>query len=89
MVPPAPGRLSTTAGWPSRLGRCSARMRATTSLEPPGGKVTTIFTALFGQAWARTAQGARPRAPVAEASCNRRRRVGRGVVMGRSWQRSV
>src|SRR4051794_18411743 len=38
----APGRLSTTAVWPSPLLKCSARIRLVRSAAPPGGKGTTM-----------------------------------------------
>src|SRR5688572_13462966 len=37
-VPPAPSRLSTTIGWPSRLLSPSATMRAVMSMLAPGVK---------------------------------------------------
>ena len=49
MAPPAPGRFSTTKGWPVRACNRSASGRATTSFEPPGGKGTTSRTARCGQ----------------------------------------
>ena len=39
-------------GWPISLEIDSARMRATTSIMPPAGAGTIIFTGLFVQAWA-------------------------------------
>jgi hypothetical protein len=38
--------------------RAGAISRATISLEPPGGKVTTSVTGWLGQAWPRAASGA-------------------------------
>ena len=43
------GTFATTL-WPSFFVNCSAMMRATTSLEPPGGKVTMILIGLSGHA---------------------------------------
>ena len=34
-MPPAPGLLSTTTGWPRASPRCCAAKRATTSVTPP------------------------------------------------------
>src|SRR5688572_9852434 len=56
MVPPAPGLLSTTTGWPSALASGSLMARATMSLAPPAAKVTTMRTGFSGQeAWAAPA----------------------------------
>src|SRR3712207_2104014 len=49
IAPPAPARFSTTKGWPVRACSRSASGRATTSLEPPGGKGTTSRTGREGQ----------------------------------------
>src|SRR5690554_4763936 len=57
MVPVAPGRLSTTNGWPSVSVNRLAITRATTSLEPPGGQVTTMRTGFTGYACAGTVVG--------------------------------
>ena len=51
ITPPAPLRFSTTKGWPSVDWRRSAITRAMMSVVPPGGKGTSIFTCLVGQAW--------------------------------------
>ena len=52
MLPPAPGLLSTTTGWP-RLA-FSEKVRARMSGAPPGGKVTTRRMGWRGKAcWAR------------------------------------
>ena len=50
--PEAPGRFSTMNCWPSAVVSSAARMRATWSVEPPGGKPTMNFTVFDGQAWA-------------------------------------
>src|SRR5256885_5767801 len=42
MLPLAPGRFSTTTGWPRRCCSCSPRRRASRSVPPPGGNVTTM-----------------------------------------------
>ena len=48
MRPPAPVRFSTTTGWPSVSPMRSARMRAATSVEPPGAKGTIRRIGRFG-----------------------------------------
>ena len=50
MLPPAPGRLSTTTGKPSWA--FSLNKRARMSGAPPEGKVTTKRKGLVGKAWA-------------------------------------
>jgi hypothetical protein len=49
MLPPAPGRLSTTTCWPSFSLSLGTSMRTTASALPPGGKVTTIRIGLLGK----------------------------------------
>src|SRR3954468_12051215 len=51
-LPPAPGRFSTTTGWPSVSESFAPRARARMSLGPPGVKPTTkrTFCAIAGQA---------------------------------------
>src|SRR5690606_30602718 len=49
MFPLAPERFSTTNGWPSRCCNRSARRRASVSVPPPGGNVTTSVTGPAGQ----------------------------------------
>ena len=47
-LPPAPGRFSTTNGWPSaRLSR-SPTARASTSASPPGANGATMRTGRLG-----------------------------------------
>ena len=48
MLPPAPGRFSTTTCWPSALVSWSAITRAKMSVDWPGGKGTTILIGLVG-----------------------------------------
>jgi hypothetical protein len=48
IVPPAPGRLSMTNGWPRRSDSHCAIGRARMSLVLPAGKVTTIRTGRAG-----------------------------------------
>jgi hypothetical protein len=49
IVPPAPGRFSTTTFCPSRPVSFSAAMRASVSALPPGANGATIFTGRAGQ----------------------------------------
>src|SRR5688500_137456 len=51
MIPPAPGLLSITMGWPSASPRCLPRIRAVRSTAPPGGKATMRRTARLGYSW--------------------------------------
>jgi hypothetical protein len=48
MVVPAPGRFSTTTGWPSFVCICKATARAMVSIGPPAATATMIFTGLSG-----------------------------------------
>src|SRR5262245_36628731 len=48
IMPAAPGRFSTTTGWPSCALRLGASARPTLSRSPPGGKGTIIFSGLVG-----------------------------------------
>ena len=68
--PEAPGRFSTMNCWPSAVVSWAARMRATWSVEPPGGKPTMNFTVFEGQAWA-WANGAATARRSAAASAGR------------------
>src|ERR1700682_310165 len=52
MLPPAPGRLSMTTGWPHASVSFCPIARATTSSEPPAGKGTTRRIGLVGYACA-------------------------------------
>ncbi len=49
IMPPAPGRLSTTTGWPSSSLRPGATARALISTLPPGANGTTIRMGLTGK----------------------------------------
>src|SRR5690348_16986307 len=64
MVDPAPGRFSMMIGCPSTGASSFWRMRATTSVKPPGPKGTMIFTGFDGyvSAAAGNARAARARA---------------------------
>src|SRR3954462_9306332 len=54
MLPPAPPTFSTTTDCPSVVRMRSAMMRATTSVEPPGGKGEMIVTGRDGYGCACT-----------------------------------
>jgi hypothetical protein len=49
MLPPAPGRLSTTTCWPSLSLSRGTIIRTTASVLPPGGNVTTMRIGLLGK----------------------------------------
>ena len=49
VMPPAPGRFSTTMGWPIFGPMISARMRTEPLPAPPGAKGTITLTGLVGQ----------------------------------------
>jgi hypothetical protein len=49
MVFAAPGRFSTTNGWPNAAVNLSASMRAMMSVPPPGEAPTRMRTGLEGQ----------------------------------------
>src|SRR5258708_10754309 len=74
IVPDAPVLLSISMLRPVRCFRASARKRAITSLPPPAGKPTRIFSDLSGRpvGWARTVDGVAT-AAAAIASVERRR----------------
>ncbi len=55
MVPPAPGRFSSTTGWPSCVLSFSETVRAMMSVELPGVKGTTTLIGFAGQACAHAA----------------------------------
>src|SRR5467141_2464517 len=61
MLPPAPGRFSTTILWPTYSESFFTMMRAVMSVPPPGANPTTMVTGRFGN-------GACARAPAAQAS---------------------
>src|SRR5437762_1323045 len=48
MVPPAPGRLSITTGWPSDVFRRSPNNRISVSAPCPGGNGTTSLSGCEG-----------------------------------------
>ncbi|MOA19742.1 hypothetical protein D3C78_1401470 [compost metagenome] len=64
MLPLAPGLFSMITAWPSESPMDCARMRAITSVLPPGAKPTTMRIVLAGQAAAVCACSA-PAAPSA------------------------
>ena len=47
-LPPAPGRVSITTGWPSFSDRCWPMMRARMSFGPPGAKPISQRTGRVG-----------------------------------------
>src|SRR3954471_9270308 len=62
MLPPAPPTFSTTTDCPSVVRIRSAMMRATTSVDPPGGKGEIIVSGRDGDGCACTAAIAPPKA---------------------------
>ncbi len=48
VVPPAPGRFSTTIDWPSASASGSRNSRAMKSVEAPGGKGATMVIGRLG-----------------------------------------
>src|SRR3712207_1856668 len=83
MLPPAPGRFSTTIGWPSALPISVATSRARVS-EVPAEKGTISRIGWFGHApavpgWARAAGAAES---VSSAAATRARRVVMGILAG-------
>src|SRR3954465_9135462 len=94
MEPPAPGLFSITTGWPSACESLSQTTRVITSVGPPAGNGTTIFTGRAGYDCACASTLAAPRRMQAirrvDMACDaglRRRANGsigpREVVMGR------
>src|SRR3954464_10376747 len=49
MVPPAPGRFSTSTGWPSAADNLSLTLRAMMSVALPGVNGTTMRTGFVGK----------------------------------------
>ena len=77
MLPFAPGRFSTTTGWPSAACSPSWNSRAAKSVPPPGGFGTITVMGRLGKApWARSGSGAAIAAPAP----SRARRVGLGMA---------
>src|SRR5262245_53492647 len=70
MVPPAPPRFSTTSGWPSGFSSFCARMRATMSVDPPGGKGTMTRIGLAGQLCPYAEHAANANAHAATMQCS-------------------
>src|SRR5262245_46059246 len=79
MLPPAPGRFSTTTGWPQVLRISSAIRRVTMSVLPPAVNPTTIVICLLGYALCAEAL-ATAQAGAIEATI----RANRGPVSGES-----
>src|SRR6218665_1199835 len=69
MVPVAPGLLSTTTVWLSRCCSDCDSTRATMSVEPPGGKGTTIVIGRSGHdPWAMAGRGPVAARPIARTA---------------------
>ncbi len=49
-MPPAPGRFSSTIGWPSRFSRPGCTIRPIASELPPGGKLISMRIGRSGHA---------------------------------------
>src|SRR3954465_5967923 len=60
MLPPAPGRLSTTTGCPQVSPSCLPSARDRRSAAPTGGNGTTMCTAFPGEDCAPASAGAAP-----------------------------
>ncbi len=73
-LPPAPGRFSTTTGWPSAGASFSESTRAIRSGELPAGKGTIMWIVRDGQFFVSLAPGCAG-APAAKASATARRRI--------------
>src|SRR5262245_8779378 len=58
MVPPAPGRFSTTTGCASSFAVSCPTARASVSVVPPGDAPTSKRTGFAGNDWAATIAGA-------------------------------
>src|SRR3954462_5320805 len=72
MLELAPGRFSTTTGWPMFCETFAATRRVTPSAPPPGGKPTTQLIGLDGKlACARAPSGARLAAAAAARKSRR------------------
>src|SRR4029453_15103041 len=84
IVPPAPGRFSTTTCWPSALVSWSAMTRAKMSVDWPGGKGTTILIGLAGQVCASTPD-ATDAAPTASSSRRRPSLTSGGLLVLLAW----
>src|SRR6185312_12859645 len=72
MLPPAPGRSSTTTPWPHASLSFCARSRATTSVAPPAAKGTMMRTGRAGHASALARDGARAASATARQRESRR-----------------
>src|SRR5690625_5106617 len=84
-MPPAPARLSITAGSPHFSANGLATKRAAVSTGPPAGNGTTKLTARSGQSSAACVTGAQPKALTpkvnAAATPNQRRRLLLNVML--------
>src|SRR6187402_1479871 len=84
MEPPAPGLFSTTTGCPSAWASLSPSTRVSTSVGPPAGNGTMIFTGLVGHDCAFASGNA-----ARSARAARMRRMGFGVEGKRSANGSI
>src|SRR5437660_4541885 len=83
MIELAPGRFSTTIGWPMFCETLAATRRVTPSAPPPGGNPTTQLMGFDGKLpWAREMNGA---ASTAAAARNWRRLIG-SVYIDDDWR---
>src|SRR5258706_1205475 len=73
MEPEAPPRFSTMTGWPSCFVSCAARMRATWSTDPPGGKTAISLIGFTGHKFCARAPG-ETAASIAAASAKKKAR---------------
>src|SRR4051812_34026190 len=73
--PPAPPTFSTTTGTCNCVDSCTAIMRPTTSLLPPGGNGITRRIGFEGYAWAAAGNGAMNRPIAIHANADRRMRI--------------
>ena len=78
-MPPAPGRLSMTTGWPRLTDSCCATARAVRSATPPAPKGTTMRRGLEGKA--ACAQALLKTPGVKRAACITRRRLNMGALL--------
>ncbi|MNL55230.1 hypothetical protein D3C87_1786230 [compost metagenome] len=86
ILPPAPGRFSTTTGWPSSWDISWAMVRASVSVVPPAGAPTRIRIGLppatWGCPWAAADSG-RASAHAARLAMARRCTAARRGIEGR------
>src|ERR1051325_6546383 len=86
MLPLAPGRFSSTKGWPNCSDSDCPMMRAKMSTEPPGGKPTTTRTGRSGQLCADARRALASRGALVSASNARRESAMRSALR---WRRGL